>query len=106
MSISPIKFIVLDNLMHFSDETNTDIFICLSGKTICCLHITHIRVALMDFESESEWFRVIYLFLNKKAAAELMTEKKILCRGQQEQACALGPKLHLNRSKLNKQEFT
>ena len=98
MSISPIKFIVLDNLMHFSDETNTDIFICLSGKTICCLHITHIRVALMDFESESEWFRVIYLFLNKKAAAELMTEKKILCRGGQEQACALGPKLHLNRS--------
>ena len=68
--------------MHFSDETNTDIFICLSGKTICCLHITHIRrVALMDFESESEWFRVIYLFLNKKAA-ELMTEKKSYAEGR------------------------
>ena len=38
-----------------------------------------------------------YLFVPKQESGGVDDREKILCRGQ-EQACALGPKLHLNRS--------
>ena len=40
-----------------------------------------------------------YLFVPKQESGGVDDREKILCRGQ-EQACALGPKLHLNRQRL------